>query len=371
VKRRRPSHVVVLGAGPVGLMAALEISKSHHTTLITRKLPNADDTPRVEAVPAPLLALLAEFGIHPRQIGIEGFHELRRIAWEQEAMVESLGPAAAHVDRPILDLALLNAVTACGRVNIVVNRDRQCLNAVLEAARRNDVWLIDATGRASVSAGRRIGPARPWVARTFVAPRRSCPECPELRIAALPGGFVYRLGSSRHVILGIAGRSKAITGDPLRLERQLFECGAGWILEGLPGMAELIPGSCSVASVQWTGEGVGCRVGDAALARDTLSSQGLAAGISDALHCAASVRSQGDAALLSVRQAEQRTAHLRSLEHVIASCRFKEERIWSEYAGFVSEHVDPETVESKIALKTGRLMKHDVFPSSQANRPVP
>ena len=355
MKRTHQSDVVVLGAGPAGLVAALEFSKNFPTTLIAHQLPSAEDATRVEAVPASLLALLVEFGIHPQQIGVEGLHESRRIAWEQEAMVESRGPVAAHVERPVLDLALLKLVVASGRVNMVLSDHRDGFKAVLEAARRNDVCLIDATGRRSVSASKRVQPARPWAARTFLASRQSCGAGPELRIAALSGGFVYRLGSSRHIVLGIVGRNKTIVGDPVSLERQLLEGGAGWILEGLPAMADLIPGKFSVASVQWTSDGAGWRVGDAALARDTLSSQGLAAGISDALYHAAAVRSDDAATFLSLRQVEQRAAHLRSLEQLIARCRFREEGTWSEYAEFLADQVDPKPAESRVALRAGRL----------------
>ena len=356
MKRPYQSDVVVLGAGPAGLVAALECSKSRPTTLIARQLPSVEDAPRVEAVPASLLALFVEFGIHPQQIGVEGLHELRRIAWEQEAIVERRGPVAAHVERPALDLALLKVVVACGRVKIVLNDHREACKAVLEATRCNDdLRVIDATGRRSVSARKRIQPARPWVARTFLALRESCSAGPELRIAALPGGFVYRLGSSKHIILGIVGRNKTIAGDPLGLEQQLLACGAGWILEGLPAMADLIPGRFSAASVQWARDGIGWRIGDAALARDTLSSQGLASGISDALYCAAAVVSDDDGTLLSLRHVEQRAAHLRSLEQLIARCRFRKEGTWREFAEFVVGQVDPTPAESRVALRAGRL----------------
>jgi len=55
----------------------------------------------------------------------------------------------------------------------------------------------------------------------------------------------------------------------------------------------------------------------------------------EALYCAAAVRASGDATLWSLRQGEQRAKHLRSLEQLIARCRFGEEDIWSEYAEFV------------------------------------
>jgi 2-polyprenyl-6-methoxyphenol hydroxylase-like FAD-dependent oxidoreductase len=354
VKRPYQAEVIVLGGGPVGLMAALELSKDHPTTLIARRLPSSEDAPRVEAVPASLLALLVEFGIHPRQIGVEGLHESRWLAWEQEAVVETRVPVAAHVERPSLDVALLNSAIACGRVNIVLSHHHDDFKAVLEAAGRNDVRLIDATGRRSLSARNRMQPAKPWAARTFLALRHSCRASPELRIAALPGGFVYRLGSCKHIVLGIVGRNKTIMGSPLDLERQLLERGVGWILEGLPAMTDLTPGKCSTASVQWTKGEVGWRVGDAALARDTVSSQGLATGISDALHCAAALRGD-DATLLTQRQDEQRGTHLRSLEQLIARCRFREEAAWSEYAEFVSDKLDPKPADFKVALRAGRL----------------
>lgn len=63
-----------------------------------------------------------------------------------------------------------------------------------------------------------------------------------------------------------------------------------------------LSGNVSVASVQWTSGEVGRRVGDAALARDILSSQGIAGGISDALYAAA-IRSYDDETLPSARQA--------------------------------------------------------------------
>jgi len=354
VKRPCQAEVVVLGAGPVGLVAALELSKDHPTTLIARRLPSSEDAPRVEAVPASLLALLVEFGIHPQQIGVEGLHESRWIAWEQEAVVETRAPVAAHVERPNLDLALLSRAIACGRVNLVLSHHHDDLKAVLEAAGRNHVRLIDATGRRSLTARNRMQPAKPWAARTFVALRHSCNAGPELRIAALPGGFVYRLGSSKHIVLGMVGRNKTIVGSPLDLEQQLLECGAGWILEGLPAMTELTAGTCSTASVQWTQGEVGWRVGDAALARDTMSSQGLAAGISDALHCAAALRGD-DATPLTQRQDEQRGAHLRALEQLIARCRFREEGAWSEYAEFVSDQLAPKLADFKVGLRAGRL----------------
>jgi hypothetical protein len=276
------------------------------------------------------------------------------IAWEREVFEESRGPVSAHVERPALDLALLNAVVTSGRVSIRLSDHPDCFRAAIEAARRKQVRLIDATGRRSASARKRIQPAKPWAARTFLALRPFSSAQTDLRIAALAGGFAYRLGGAKYLVLGIIGRKKTIMGDPLTLEQQLYKSGAGWILEGLPSIRAMIPGKTALASVQWTNEDVGVRIGDAALARDTLSSQGLAAGISEAFYAAA-IRNDGDESLFSRRQVEQRLVHLRSLAQLIARCRFRENETWQEYAQFIEEHAYYRQPESNVALKAGRI----------------
>lgn len=119
-------------------------------------------------------------------------------------------------------------------------------------------------------------------------------------------------------------------------------------------MADMKPGRVSAASVQWTSGEVGRRVGDAALARDILSSQGLAAGISEALYAAA-IQSEDDETLLSLRQAEEKAAHLRSLRNLIARCRFREVEVWQEYAEFVAEHANDQEPVQSVALRAGHI----------------
>src|SRR5262244_1365133 len=106
MKLSRDCQVVVLGSGPAGMMAALELSKHYRTVLLTRRLPSVEEAPRVEAVPAALIALLIKLGIHPGQIGVECLHESRLMAWEHDDCAASIGSAAAHVERPALDVAL-------------------------------------------------------------------------------------------------------------------------------------------------------------------------------------------------------------------------------------------------------------------------
>jgi 2-polyprenyl-6-methoxyphenol hydroxylase-like FAD-dependent oxidoreductase len=354
MKRTRQARAIVLGAGPAGLVSALELSKHYPTTLIARRFSSREDATRIEAVPAALLAFLVELGIPPHEVEIDCLHDSRRIAWDQEAPIENRSPAAAHVDRAVLDAALLRRVRASKRIRVVFPAPR-FIDYALQAAKRDNLFLIDATGRKSISAQNTIHPAKPWAARTFLAQRRSSKEDPAMSIAALPEGFVYRLGSSRHVVLGITGRNTAVAGTPSDLQHRLLEAGAAWILDGLPPLAKMIPGKASVASVQWSTGGVGFRVGDAALARDSISSQGLAAGISDALYGASAIRNGDDLALLLQRQAEQRQAHLSSLGQTIANCRFRHERTWREYSEFIAQHLASEPVASRVALRAGRM----------------
>jgi len=249
---------------------------------------------------------------------------------------------------------LFRRVIASKRVRVVCFAP-SFVDGALQAAKQKSLFLIDATGRRCFTATKTVHPVKRWAARTFLAPRRSSEDDPELKIAALPEGFVYRLGSSRHVVLGFAGRNTAIAGTPSELEQRLLEEGSGWILNGLPRISELIPGKSSVASIQWSIDGVGLMVGDAALSRDSLSSQGVAAGISDALYCASALRNGDDLGLLRLRRVEQREAHLRSLQQTIQTCRFRNESTWKDYADFVALHLGSERIESKVALRSGRL----------------
>ena len=128
---------------------------------------------------------------------------------------------------------------------------------------------------------------------------------------------------------------------------------APWMLEDLPSFAALRSGGACAASVQWS-EGSGLRIGDAALARDALSSQGIATGASEALQACA-MSGEDDRALIVARQREQRQAHLRSLLAVLENGRFSHAPAWREYIDFVRSQLNPEIVEWTVAVQHGRL----------------
>jgi hypothetical protein len=342
----------VLGAGPIGLIAALQFARGGRSVVIqTRRLPDCRDPLRVDCVPAAFLALLVEFGISPSRIGTDRLHESRITAWRSAEPELRTGAKTAHVERPALDLALLDVVRRCARIAIKPRppRIRRSRNlSIFDGA-----LVIDASGRAAETAENRVGLSQPLVARTFWTDRHRCRASPEFVIAALPNGYAYRLASASIFCLGIVGRGPAIAGPPGRTQSYVT-AHAPCILEGLPPLDAMAIGAAGAASVQWSDGGEHVRVGDAALARDALSSQGLATGASEALYAAA-LQSEQDRALLRLRQAEQRQAHLATLAGIIESGRFADAPLWCSYRAFIRDAMRNSRGTSSAALQDGRI----------------
>ena len=346
----REFDVAVLGAGAIGLIAALQFARSGRTVVIaSNRLPGPGGARRVDAVPASFLALLVELGINPVEIGADRLHRARLSAWPSAAAQVSEGTSTAHVERPALDMALLQAAK---RVGCAI-RSRFELDA--EQAGGRD-WkakrFVDATGRAAVTAARRVGAPKPWVARIFWTPVLTHDR--GFAIAQLPEGYAYRLGAASTLAFGVVGRRAAVAGSFHDIVQHV-RVYAPWMLEDLPAFARLRSGGACAASVQWS-EGSGLRIGDAALARDALSSQGLATGASEALQACA-MGGEDDRVLIVARQREQRQSHLRSLVAVLESGRFSDARTWREYIDFVRSELDPEMPEWSIAVQRNRIQR--------------
>jgi hypothetical protein len=347
-------------------VAALAASRRGRTVLVAARLPAVEDPPRVEAVPARLLSTLLDFGIHPGAVGAERLHDRRVTAWEGAAPVARAAPWTAHVERPQLECALLAVLLASGRVTVVLDATAPTVDP--RARRGRPAWvgagwqahrLIDATGRRAITATRRVRAPAPWSGRTFWAARGDCPATPEFRIAALPDGYAYRLGAATHVGLGFVGRGTGAVADPHDLAARLREAEAGWMLDGLPDLRAMRPGRTQPATVQWTAAGPCVRIGDAALARDVLSSQGLATGISEALYSAA-IATEDDRVLFARRQLGQRAAHLTALGETVARCRFREAEPWAKYRTFLLRHSASPSAPSRpsraVGLRRGRIV---------------
>jgi 2-polyprenyl-6-methoxyphenol hydroxylase-like FAD-dependent oxidoreductase len=137
----------------------------------------------------------------------------------------------------------------------------------------------------------------------------------------------------------------------------LAEAKAEWLLKGLNLASGRKKGS-RVASLQWSIHGDAVRsvlsIGDAALARDALASQGLAVSISDALCAIAATRDKFGADLLRARQVEQRTAHIRHLVDAIRRCSFRSSTTWSEYLDWLLQN--PSEPARELALMQGQIV---------------
>lgn len=344
---------VVLGAGPVGLVAALALARCQRVALVTDRLPAATDPPRLEAAPAALLTLLLEFGVHPAEIGVTRLYESRISAWETATPDTQSSPVTAHFERPALELALLRRAMATPRLDLIQGRVSARLVEQLSRAAGPGYRLLDATGRRAVSAAARTQPPHPWGSRSFWAVNERPHLDGTFKLAALPDGYVYRLGSARLAGLGFVGRRRWLTASPEEIRRQLKAGGADWVLAGLPPLERMQPGKAAPASVQWATGGAVMQVGDAALARDALSSQGLSCGISEALYAAAG---EPMSDLLAARQIEQRALHLRALGQLISRCRYRRCAVWSGYADFIADGEVGIRPESTVVLDDNRVI---------------
>ena len=346
------ADVAVLGAGVAGLIAALRIARSGRSVvLVAPHPPQPGDARRVDAVPAQYLALLVDLGLPPNAVGAELAPPIRRAAWECAAPQSTPGPPTAHVERPTLELALLALLRREHRATIrFVPRLRPGQNLAASGWRARK--MIDASGRAALTAACLVQPPRPWVARTFATERARCEADAGFAIAALPDGYAYRLGTAATITVGAVGRGASVSGSPRDIECRLRRA-APWLIEGLPALTQMRANKAKPASVQWS-QGPGLRIGDAALARDALSSQGIATGSTEAM-LAAAWDDEADLRSIHARQCEQRGAHLRSLLGTIERCRYADHPVWQDYRAFLTAHVESESPRMTAALRGGRL----------------
>jgi flavin-dependent dehydrogenase len=331
--RRPRGQIIVLGAGPVGLVAALHARRLNLPVEIwANRLPSPDDPCRIEAIPAQLVALLVELGVYPRELGVDRLFEQRVTQWRSREVVNSAAPASAHVARPALELSLLKLAARAGvRLceGVKVGDIRSITNA--------DATILDATGRVASTALHVVRAEAPLVARTFVQATRTADALTGFAIAAGPDGYAYRLSNVRQVALGVVGQGSLLRGN-LQTVINRVRTFAPWIVEGLdPDAADA--GSSGAASLQWCAgsDSHVLPIGDAYIARDALASQGLAIGIGHALRTVSALANGGPVDLAGTPlQVEQ---HRRRVEALIADSPFSAAPDWRRYREFLGGHL--------------------------------
>ena len=326
--------LVVLGAGPVGLFAALRAKQlGLSVEVVTDRLPTAGDPCRLEAVPAQMIALLVEFGVHPRLLGVDRTHGGRLTQWRSREVIATDAPASVHISRPALEVALLSLADRSGvRIRAVGNSAATAIAAAVDAGS----LILDSSGRSAATAARVARSEVPLVCRTFTQAAGVGPDLDGFAVAAGPEGYAYRLGNSQRVTLGVVGHGGLLRGSAESVVENI-RAFAPWIVEGIDS-EQLAPGCAGAASLQWcevASQGIQ-PVGDASIARDALSSQGLAIGISDALRAVSEAEKQKKFDLEPL--ASQLAHHRKRVGDLIAESPFGSAPQWRGYLEFLRDH---------------------------------
>ncbi|MGH8933050.1 MAG: hypothetical protein ACRDZO_21095 [Egibacteraceae bacterium] len=311
------SERIVLGSGPVALAYALFAARSGPVSLRCRPPATA---PAVESVPAPLLTLLLELGITPAELDVDRLSTHRLVAWDDPVPAERQSPSCAHLDRAALTRALWRRVQDSPDIQVF--------------AGGGTARLVDASGRRAVTARAHTRPSPAWVATCRTVARGDLD--PTMRLAAGPAGYGYRLGSARWLTVGWVGPGPG-PRDAAELRRRLEDSGAGWLAEDVDlqeGIWSRRAASLDIPHASRDPDVVA--IGDAALARDALASQGTSIGLSDArLAAGRATRHE-----LEGRRADGLGRHLRSLHGILVACRYRDQPVWSAYERWVGRQLE-------------------------------
>jgi 2-polyprenyl-6-methoxyphenol hydroxylase-like FAD-dependent oxidoreductase len=327
---------VILGGGPVGLTTALIAARQGRVLVVLPRQAHARTPLRIDCVPVSLLALFIELGLHPAELGVTAVHHHRLVAWESALPQVVRGAGTVHIVRPILERRLLERVRACRAITIITG----AMLGALPAAGR----LLDATGRRAITAEHRYLPANPAILRASIVRGVFSRAQQAFRLASLPTGYAYRLGTRDMLMLGLVQGREQWRLSAAPLAEKLSAAGTEWLLSGIPRSAN-DSSMGGVASVQWSsGSGRAIRIGDAAVARDALASQGIANGISAGLSLF-----EGLDAGKSYRR-RRRTeihSHLTTLLELVRSSAHSAHPFWENYAAFLvpATVAHPELVE--------------------------
>lgn len=314
----------VIGDGVAALSCALFAARCGPVRLCTTRSPQ--QPPTVESVPAAALTLLLELGVTPDELDVDRLTRERLVAWESGQPQPHSGPVCAHLDTSALRTALWRRVQAEPSITVT---DR------VDPAGARPGW-VDASGRRAVTAHAHRRPPRTWTAATVTV--ETLPDSDaELQLAAAPDGYAYRLGSAHATTIGWVGPHRP-PRDAADLYARIEHAGAEWLL------SDDVLGSTAAPTVRRPAStclpvagGPAIPIGDAALTRDALASQGVSIGLSDArLVTDGSMTASG----MTARRADATARHLRHLSTMIAACAYARTLAWAQYRTWLTELAD-------------------------------
>jgi 2-polyprenyl-6-methoxyphenol hydroxylase-like FAD-dependent oxidoreductase len=288
------SRALVVGGGPAGAAAAIHLGRAGHDVTILER----GGTERMsmgETLPPPAAESLRALGVWER-FRSDGHRPARRtgVAWGESDLVfrhHLFNPYGHgwHIERRRFDAMLLDAAEAAGarrqggaRVACVERAgDRWSVHMLLHGRRVVDAcdWLIDATGRGA-SLSRLIG--EPWIDVDRLVARfgrfsPAAPVVPEedvLLVESAELGWWYSamLPDGALIAAYVTDRDgSAQHGWPTALASTLHTADRVRAF----GLTEVCACSASVGHVARAGGAGWVAVGDASLAHDPLSGQGL------------------------------------------------------------------------------------------------
>jgi flavin-dependent dehydrogenase len=331
--------LTILGGGPAGLflgIAAASLLRSR-VHLWTRQS-YRDRGKTLEAVPVSLLVLLRQFGISPSDIGVSQVYRTREVAWSSIAPSLLSSSPFALIERPRFDRVLLRRLMSFANVDI-----HEAIGGEFEDATSCDDpsrVVVDATGRRAFMSAEVVRAPRQWVARLW---SMECATPDErlsgLKLAALEGGYAYRLSSDTFTVVGLIGPDYRHLARVDQL-RDLLESGAtSWLLRGIQS-AEVDSLAPRVASVQWSLSDDFRKplfaLGDAAVARDPIASQGIATSLSDGLYALTAIRKRVGPNRVRSHQSQQLAEHLKNLLHFIGICWSRASVPWRRYSEWLA-----------------------------------
>jgi flavin-dependent dehydrogenase len=300
--------VVVAGAGPAGCAVAIALARAGHDVLIADPCAGPAAGLKIgESLPAVALAALRDLGIAAHRVEAAGARRSTGISavWgearphERDAIGDPHGHGW-HLDRQRFDALLLEAACSEGarlRVGRVAAHTRDAgVRVRIGAAAVGCRWVVDATGRVAAVA-RALGARRDRADRlvaVYAAVRTPAGDVDaRTLVQSTPSGWWYG------ALVAPQRRVVAFLTDADLLDRALatsagFTAALAHAGHVLPhGSVELVAGPATTAAhgarlshahgTRWVA------VGDAALAFDPLSSQGIANALVTGILAAAAV----------------------------------------------------------------------------------